>query len=69
MIFLVHNCQKYNSCSDENVFNKNRENCKIVITGDPHQGDIRGNGLVVWSYLESIGIEFDDNDIVRSEIR
>jgi len=50
------------------------ENCKVVITGDPYQSDIRGvNGLVdACERLEGVPglgiVKFTEEDIVRSQI-
>jgi len=50
------------------------ENCKVVLTGDPNQSDIRGtNGLIDacerLSGVEGLGIiEFTEEDIFRSKI-
>jgi len=50
------------------------ENCKVVITGDPHQSDVRGkNGLVdACERLKGVAglgfVEFTKEDIVRNPI-
>ena len=59
--------------TNKNVFNKNRENSKLVVNGDPSQIDLinkNQSGLIksrkILKDLNEIKvIEFDHNDVVR----
>jgi phosphate starvation-inducible PhoH-like protein len=50
------------------------ENCKVVITGDPYQSDIRGKNGLVDACERLVGVpglgivQFTEDDIVRSQI-
>jgi phosphate starvation-inducible protein PhoH len=71
---LVHNCQNTSPQQIRMFLTRIGENCKIVMTGDPMQSDIRGiNGLSDavkrFNNIPDIGIvEFSDKDIVRHPI-
>ena len=71
---LVHNCQNTTPKQMKMFLTRIGEGSKVVMTGDPHQSDIRGaNGLTdIVTRLEgvpNIGIvRFNEEDVVRHEI-
>jgi len=71
---LLDECQNTNPEQVRMFLTRIGENCKVVITGDPHQTDIKGkNGLVdACERLEGISglniVRFTKEDIVRNPI-
>lgn len=72
-IVLIDECQNLTRGELHMILSRIGENCKIILSGDPDQADIRDSGLMdATTRLEKISgvevVKFLDSDIVRSKL-
>lgn len=72
-IILVDECQNMTKAEFKMLLSRIGKNCKVILSGDPHQTDIPDSGLndavKRLEGIEGIAVtRFLDNDIVRSEM-
>lgn len=72
-VVLIDEAQNMTKSEFKMILSRIGRNCKVIISGDPDQSDIKDSGLEDAVYrlrhIEGVGvIKFEDSDIVRSKM-